>query len=63
VRDVIRCQLAYSSASYTKEWIELAVYLAFISQGQSHIATDGQSISKSRCRAPAGTHDQILLTV
>jgi hypothetical protein len=32
------------------------------SQGQSHIATDGQSVSQSVsqswCRAPSGTHDQ-----
>jgi hypothetical protein len=27
---------------------------------QSHIATDGQSVSKSWCRAPSGTHDQIF---
>jgi hypothetical protein len=33
------------------------------SQSQSHIATDGQSISKSWCRAPSGAHDQILITV
>jgi hypothetical protein len=32
-------------------------------QSQSHIATDGQSISKSWCRGPSGTHDQILITV
>jgi hypothetical protein len=31
-------------------------------QNQSHIATDGQSISKSWCRAPYGTHDQICIT-
>jgi hypothetical protein len=32
------------------------------SQSQSHIATDGQSISKSWCRAPSGDHDQIFIT-
>jgi hypothetical protein len=32
------------------------------SQGQSHIATDGQSISKSWCRAPSWAHDQIFVT-
>jgi hypothetical protein len=31
-------------------------------QSQSHIATDGQSISKSWCRAPYGAHDQIFIT-
>jgi hypothetical protein len=29
-------------------------------QSQSHIATDGQSVSKSWCRAPSGAHDQIF---
>jgi hypothetical protein len=32
------------------------------SQNQSHIATDGQSISKSWCRAPSATHGQIFIT-
>jgi hypothetical protein len=30
---------------------------------QSHIATDGQSVSKSLCRGPSGAHDQIFITV
>jgi hypothetical protein len=29
----------------------------------SHIATDGQSVSKSWCQAPSGAHDQIFITV
>jgi hypothetical protein len=33
------------------------------SQSQSHIATDGQSVCLSWCRAPSGPHDQILVTV
>jgi hypothetical protein len=33
------------------------------SQNQSHIVTDGQSVSKSWCRAPSGAHDQIVITV
>jgi hypothetical protein len=32
-------------------------------QSQSQIETDGQSVSKSWCRAPSGPHDQIFLTV
>jgi hypothetical protein len=32
-------------------------------QSQSHIATDGQSASKSWCRAPSGAYDQIFITV
>jgi hypothetical protein len=30
-------------------------------QSQSHIATDGQSVGKSWCRAPSGTHDRIFM--
>jgi hypothetical protein len=33
------------------------------SQSQSHIVTDGQSLSKSWCRAPIWAHDQIFFTV
>jgi hypothetical protein len=33
------------------------------SQSQSHIATDGRSISKTWCRAPSGAHDQIFIIV
>jgi hypothetical protein len=33
------------------------------SQRQSYFATDGQSISKSWCRAPFGAHDQIFITL
>jgi hypothetical protein len=33
------------------------------SVSQSHIATDNQSVSKSWCRAPSGTHDQIFIAV
>jgi hypothetical protein len=33
------------------------------SQSQSHIATDGQSVSKSWRRAPSGAHGQILITL
>jgi hypothetical protein len=32
-------------------------------QSQSHIATDGQSVSRSWCRAPSRAHDQIFITV
>jgi hypothetical protein len=33
------------------------------SQSQSHIATVGQSVSKSWCRAPSGAYDQIFIAV
>jgi hypothetical protein len=32
----------------------------WLNQSQSHIATDSQSVSKSWCRTPSGTHDQIF---
>jgi hypothetical protein len=32
-------------------------------KGQSYIATDGRSISKSWCRAPSGAHDQVFIIV
>jgi hypothetical protein len=38
-------------------------YLLPASRSRSHIATDGQSVSKSWCRAPSGDHDQIYITV
>jgi hypothetical protein len=31
-------------------------------QSQSHVTTDGQSVSPSWCRAPSGAHDQIFIT-
>jgi hypothetical protein len=34
---------------------------ALLSQSQSHITTDGQSVSKSWYRAPSGAHDQIFI--
>jgi hypothetical protein len=39
------------------EWTKSA------SPSPSHIATDGQSVSMSSCRAPSGAHDQIFITV
>jgi hypothetical protein len=34
-----------------------------VNKSRSHIATDGQSISKSWCRVPSGAHDQIFITL
>jgi hypothetical protein len=34
-----------------------------LSQIQSHITTESQSVGKSWCRAPSGAHDQIFVTV
>jgi hypothetical protein len=36
-------------------------HLAHILQSQSHVATNGQSISKSWCQVPSGAHDQIFM--
>jgi hypothetical protein len=36
---------------------------ASVSQSQSHVATDDQSVSKSWYRAPFGAHDQIFISV
>jgi hypothetical protein len=49
-------QLRISSAVSYRE-------LNWKSQSQSHIATDGHSVSKSWCQAPSGAHDQIFITV
>jgi hypothetical protein len=35
--------------------------LTELNSSQSRIAADGQSVSKSWCRAPSGAHDQYLL--
>jgi hypothetical protein len=43
-------------------WTEIVKNLLFKSKSKS-IATDGQSVSKSWCRAPSGAHDQIFITV
>jgi len=32
-------------------------------QSQSHVTADGQSTSPPLCRAPSGTHDQILSSI
>jgi hypothetical protein len=34
-----------------------------LSQSQSHVATEGQSVRKSWSRAPSGAHDKIFITV
>jgi hypothetical protein len=40
---------------------DFQIHCQFKSQSQSHIATDGQSVSLG-CWAPSGAHDQILIT-
>jgi hypothetical protein len=35
----------------------------WLARSRSHIATDGQSVSKSWCRTSSGAHDQIHITI
>jgi hypothetical protein len=48
-----------SHESLTAFWL-ISTTPGIQSQSQSHIATDGQSVSKFWCRAPSGAHDQIF---
>jgi hypothetical protein len=50
----------FYSASPRKTARELTAN--YLGQSQSHIATDGQSVSRPWCRAPSGAHDQIFIT-
>jgi hypothetical protein len=51
-----------SAAVFRRELGTLSCHwhLKYWNLSQSHIATDSQSVSKSWCRAPSGTHDQIF---
>jgi hypothetical protein len=54
----------YVTVSLTRRWVCLLwICLAFQGQIQSHIATDGQSISKSWCRAPPDICCSLTVTV
>jgi hypothetical protein len=57
--------ISVSSLSMSVSHFSLSSHLslAVLSQSQSHIASGGQSVSKSWCRAPSGAHDQIFITV
>jgi hypothetical protein len=48
---------------YPYKQAEISLLLISFSQSQSHIATDGQSVCLSWCRAPSGAHEQIVVTV
>jgi hypothetical protein len=41
----------------------LSCRTAYTHKNQSHVVTDGQSVSQSWCRAPSVAHDQIFITV
>jgi hypothetical protein len=55
-------KLTQSSTTYT-DICQCRIVLTTSSQSQSHIATDGQSASKSWCRAPSGAYDQIFIAI
>jgi hypothetical protein len=52
----------HKSLSSTGHYTDLLLHY-YWRQIQSHIATDGQPVSKSWCRAPSGAHDQLCITV
>jgi NAD-specific glutamate dehydrogenase len=73
-REYKNCNIYYSDVTLwrlnaTLNWRDMLLLRAWrkrkkyttISQSQSYTATDGQSVSKSWCRAPSGADDQILI--
>jgi hypothetical protein len=50
-------------SSSVQNWQRTINWLGCQSQSRSHITTDGQSVSKSWCRAPSAAYDQIFVTV
>jgi hypothetical protein len=63
--DHLRVSMSGFTLSYTANMFILMIpydLCLFQSQSRSHIATDGQWISKSWCRAPSEAHDQIFIT-
>jgi hypothetical protein len=57
---VISRQCLYLGVSVSS--MSVSLLSLSLCQSQSHIATDGQSISKSWYRAPSGAHDQIFIS-
>jgi hypothetical protein len=55
----ISCSSVFDTVSLRIPTRSVRDYYTF-TQSQSHISTDGQSASLSWCRAPFGTHDQML---
>jgi hypothetical protein len=49
------------SVENSKPYLDFLCLL--LRQSQSHFTTDGQSVCLSWCRAPYGTHGQILVNV
>jgi hypothetical protein len=50
-----RAMVEVFEPAFTQGWLQLK------KKSQIHIATVSQSISKSRCQAPSGAHDQIVI--
>jgi hypothetical protein len=51
------------NTKYQRDSISSFLSHFYLVLSQSHVATDGQSVSTSWCRAPSGAHDQILITL
>jgi hypothetical protein len=49
------------TATFRRDMLRQSSGLNWIGQSQSDVMTDGLSGSSSRCRAPSGAHDQILI--
>jgi hypothetical protein len=55
--------IQYSILVLTSSHIHTSLRNSTVSRSRSHLTTDGQSVSKSWCRAPSGAHDQIYITL
>jgi hypothetical protein len=55
-------KLPFSSSPTTRR-ATVEVFDPTFHQGQSHVVTDGQPLSKSWCQASSGAHDQIFITL
>jgi hypothetical protein len=63
-RDTQICiQWPHKPSWFSRRILRGSVILFSHSQSQSHIATNGQSVCLSWCRAPTGAHDQMFLLV
>jgi hypothetical protein len=58
--DTLHFPCNFSSPHLKSSNLQVSTPQVQVSQSQSHIATDSQSIGLSWCRAPSGAHDQIF---
>jgi hypothetical protein len=63
VKVKVKVMLRLTVQSASLSWNKAPIWDLRIGTRQSHIAIDGQSISKPWCRAPSGAHDQIFITI